>query len=196
MKQLIIATRNRGKAREFVELLQGGWEVKTLLDFPDLPEVVEDGKNFEDNAIKKAVEISRRVAGYVLADDSGLEVDYLLGVPGVHSARYAGEPSNDQKNNDKLLQALAGVSADRRGAQFRCVLALAQAGHILATREGVVMGRLLKAASGGANGFGYDPLFVPDHQTRTFAELDSAVKHRLSHRGKATRAMLEVLATI
>jgi XTP/dITP diphosphohydrolase len=191
-KELLVATRNVGKAREFGELLGADWTIKTLRDYPEVPDVVEDGETFEANAVKKAVEISQQFSGYVLADDSGLEVDALLGAPGVYSARYAGEHGNDAANNTKLLQAMQEVPADRRGAHFRCVLALAHDGKKVAVTEGLCFGRIADAMMGG-NGFGYDVLFIPDRHTETFGELSSAVKHGISHRAKATRAMIQTM---
>jgi non-canonical purine NTP pyrophosphatase (RdgB/HAM1 family) len=192
-KQLLIATRNPGKAREFAQLLGDTWTIKTLLDFPELPEVVEDGETFEANAIKKAVEISTLMSGYVLADDSGLEVEALNGAPGVYSARYAGEHGNDAANNEKLLREMKGLPEDRRGGQFRCVLALAQEGLKLNTMEGLCLGRIAHEIT-GTQGFGYDALFIPDRHTNTFGELSPEVKHTISHRAKATRAMIRVLS--
>ncbi|MFZ5805966.1 MAG: XTP/dITP diphosphatase [Verrucomicrobiota bacterium] len=183
MKSLFIATRNAGKAREFAQILPD-WEIQTLLDLPDIPDVLEDGATFEENAQKKALEISAHTESFVLADDSGLEVDILNGAPGVHSARYAGEPKNDARNLQKLLDELKTTPEEKRGAQFRCVLALAQNKKILFTVEGVCRGKIAFHPA-GKNGFGYDPIFSPDGYTQTFAELSPDAKHRLSHRGKA-----------
>ena len=187
---LLIATRNAGKAREFAELLGPGWKVETLADRPDLLEGEEDGVTFEANAAKKAVPVSLQAGPgvLVLADDSGLEVDALDGAPGVFSARYAGEPKDDARNNAKLLAALANTPAPQRGAQFRCSLCLAREGEVVAVADGVCRGSLLDGPRGG-DGFGYDPLFVPEGGTQTFAEMGSAQKHALSHRGKAMAAM-------
>lgn len=189
-KELLVATRNVGKAREFGELLGASWTIKTLRDYPEVPDVVEDGETFEANALKKAVEISQQFSGYVLADDSGLEVDALLGAPGVYSARYAGEHGNDAANNAKLLQVMQEVPEERRGAHFRCVLALAHVGKKVAVTEGLCFGRIAHAMV-GSNGFGYDVLFIPDRHSETFGELSSTVKHGISHRAKATRAMIQ-----
>jgi len=193
VKTLLVATKNKGKAREFADLLGAEWTVVTLLDRPELTEGVEDGVTFQENAAKKAVPISLQVGPevLVLADDSGLEVDALDGAPGVYSARYAGEADpklRDGRNNAKLLAALADVSTDQRGAQFRCSLALARNGVVIATADGVCRGRLLAAGRGG-EGFGYDPLFVPDGSELTFSEMPLEQKHRFSHRGKALAAM-------
>jgi len=192
-KTLLVATKNKGKAREFADLLGAEWRVETLLDRPELTEGIEDGVTFQENAAKKAVPISLQIGEgiLVLADDSGLEVDFLNGAPGVYSARYAGEPDpklRDGRNNAKLLTALAEVPPDQRGAQFRCSLALALAGKVIATADGVCRGRLLREGR-GEDGFGYDPLFVPDGSELTFSEMPLDQKHRFSHRGKALAAM-------
>lgn len=185
--RLLVATHNLGKAREFSDLLGPGWEILTFRDLPTPPQVEESGSTFLANATLKALALPD-FPGWVVADDSGLEVDALGGAPGVHSARFAGEPADDARNNAKLLTALANVPPDQRGAQFRCVLALARAGHILATAEGIVRGTILPSPR-GSGGFGYDPLFQPDGETRTLAELPPLAKHALSHRGKAVRAL-------
>jgi non-canonical purine NTP pyrophosphatase (RdgB/HAM1 family) len=187
---LLIATRNAGKAREFAELLGPGWKVETLADRPDLLEGEEDGVTFEANAAKKAILVSLQAGPgvLILADDSGLEVDALDGAPGVYSARYAGEPKDDARNNAKLLAALAGTPAAQRGAQFRCSLCLAREGEVVAVADGICRGSLIEVPR-GSDGFGYDPLFVPEGGTQTFAEMGSAQKHALSHRGKAMAAM-------
>ncbi len=183
---LTVATGNAGKAKEFGELLGDQWMIRTLLDYPEIPEVVEDGATFEANACKKAVEISRLIAGPVLADDSGLEVDFLNGAPGIFSARYAGEAKNDHANNAKLIHELDMVPDELRGAQFHCSLAVADNGHILKTFDGIIRGKITRQPR-GTNGFGYDPYFQPDGFDQTTAELTPEQKHQISHRGKAGR---------
>jgi XTP/dITP diphosphohydrolase len=186
MPSIFIATANAGKAREFQEMLGGAWEVRTLGDLPEVPEIVEDGATFEANALIKVRALADWRAGPVLADDSGLEVDALGGAPGVHSARYAGRHGDDAGNNHKLLAALAGVPPERRGAQFRCVLVVRMPDGMEQSFQGLCRGRILEAPRGGG-GFGYDPLFVPEGESRTLAELAPAAKHALSHRGQALR---------
>ncbi|MFQ3669876.1 MAG: RdgB/HAM1 family non-canonical purine NTP pyrophosphatase [Verrucomicrobiia bacterium] len=183
-----MATTNPGKAREFADLLGGDWEVLTLRDVPERPEVEECGATFLENAMLKALAFAD-FEGWVVADDSGLEVDALEGAPGVRSARFAGEPKDDGRNNAKLLAAMEGVPPERRGAQFRCVLVLARGGVVRATAEGVVRGMVLEQPR-GAGGFGYDPLFQPVGEARSMAELPREVKNRLSHRGQAVRALV------
>jgi XTP/dITP diphosphohydrolase len=186
MPSILIATSNPGKAREFQEMLGLAWEVRTLKDLPEVPEIVEDGATFEANAQKKARALADCWDGLVMADDSGLEVDALGGAPGVHSARYAGRQGDDAANNLKLLAALAGVPPERRGAQFRCVLVVRIPDGMEQAFQGLCRGRILEAPR-GTGGFGYDPIFVPEGESRTLAELSPAAKHALSHRGQAFR---------
>ena len=185
MHDLIIATRNRQKTREFAAILGEDFRVVDLSAYAELPEVAETGRTFEDNARLKALAISCQLAGLVLADDSGLEVDSLGGAPGVFSARYAGAAASDEANRQKLLMELAkqGPAAARTG-RFRCVLVLAQDGKVLVTREGWVAGEIVRQAR-GSGGFGYDSLFKPCGFAQTFAELPTATKNSISHRGRA-----------
>jgi len=183
--RLVLATRNAGKVRELVSLLGPlGVEVASLADYPGLPDIPEEGETFEDNAVFKAREVARLTGEIALADDSGLEVDALGGKPGVHSARFAGEPKDDAANNAKLLRLLEGVSPEKRTARFRCVVALATPGGKVYTAEGVSEGVIIDRPR-GENGFGYDPLFYVPDLGRTFAELDMETKNGISHRGRA-----------
>ncbi len=181
--RLIIATRNRHKVAELRALLDlPSVELVCAADLPGAPEVEEDGATFEANAIKKAVALARFSGDWALADDSGLEVEALGGAPGVQSARYAGPAARDADNLARLVTALAG-QVDRR-ARFRCVLALADPRGEVRTVTGRCEGTLAEAPR-GSGGFGYDPLFVPQGETRTFAELGAAEKNARSHRGRA-----------
>jgi XTP/dITP diphosphohydrolase len=187
--RLLIATRNRHKLREIAEILRvPGLETVGLDAFPQLPEVVEDGATFQANAVKKATMLAVAARMWALADDSGLEIEALGGAPGVFSARYAGEPVDYAANNRKVLKELE--HAARRRARFRCVIALADPAGQARTVEGRCEGTIAFAAR-GANGFGYDPIFIPDGCAQTFAEMDAGLKHRLSHRGAAVRAAAE-----
>ena len=184
--KLVVATRNKHKLEEIHAILNGlVVELHSALDFPEIPDVVEDGVTFEANAIKKAVTLARATGCWALADDSGLEVDALGGAPGVYSARYAGEPVSYAANNDKLLHELAG-SKDRH-ARFRCVIALSDPAGRAETVEGRCEGHIIEALRGTA-GFGYDPLFVPDGHVQTFAEMPAVLKNSISHRGRALQA--------
>jgi non-canonical purine NTP pyrophosphatase (RdgB/HAM1 family) len=192
MRKILIATANPGKAREFQEMIGQRWKVLTLKDLPVVPEIVEDGETFEANALIKANALVPYFAGPILADDSGLEVDALGGAPGVFSARYAGEQGNDAANNAKLLREMESVPDGRRGAQFHCVLAWVEEGRVRGTFGGICRGTIRREPR-GKNGFGYDPLFVPEGLDQTMAELDPEQKHALSHRGKAMRKAVEEL---
>lgn len=161
-----------------------GIELRSLVDDPDHPEIVEDGQTFLDNALKKARTISARTGEIVLADDSGLEVEALAGGPGIHSARYAGEGADDDANIGKLLSALAGLSPEQRKAAFRCVLVLYRPDGTFESFEGRWEGRIAVAPA-GEEGFGYDPIFFLPEKGVTVAELPSAVKNGISHRALA-----------
>jgi XTP/dITP diphosphohydrolase len=181
--KLIIATRNAHKLEEIHSIFDfAGLDVLSAFDFPDIPDVVEDGATLEENAKKKAVEIALATGCWSLADDSGLEVAALDGAPGVYSARYAGEHCSYADNNARLLAELAG-KADR-SACFRTVIALSDPAGSAETVSGECTGTIIKEPR-GTNGFGYDPLFVPLGYSETFAELPSNVKNRISHRANA-----------
>lgn len=184
--KLLIATRNPHKLEEIRAILVlPGLILVGAEDVPGLPDVEEDAATFEGNALKKARTLGQISGLWTLADDSGLEVAALGGAPGVYSARYAGPDANYAANNAKLLAELAGV-ADRR-AQFRCVIALRAPDQREWTEQGVCTGRIIHAKRGG-NGFGYDPLFMPDGRDQTFAELPADVKNHISHRARALAA--------
>ncbi|MCF7730511.1 MAG: RdgB/HAM1 family non-canonical purine NTP pyrophosphatase [Akkermansiaceae bacterium] len=191
LPHLIVATRNRHKSTEIRALVGARFEVLDATDFPDFPEVEETGTTFLENATLKAVAISRLVDGWVLADDSGLEVDALDGRPGVWSSSFGGVEGDHARNNARLAAAMAGVT--ERAARFRCTMVLARAGAVAADFSGTVEGRIgLEPA--GAGGFGYDPLFVPEGHELTFAELGGAVKNTMSHRARALAQALGWLA--
>ena len=181
--KLVIATRNAHKLEEIRAIFNfQGLEILSAFDFPQIPDVVEDGDTLEANAIKKAVEIAKATGCWAMADDSGLEVTALGGAPGVYSARYAGEHCSYSDNNEKLLHELAGKPD--RSAQFRTVIALSSPEGSVQTLEGSCPGTIIKEPR-GENGFGYDPLFVPEGYTKTFAELPAEIKNRISHRAQA-----------
>ena len=214
MTTLLIATRNPHKVGEIRALLGENFRCLTLKDFPAAPEVIEDAATFAGNATKKAVELAAWLAAdsrftfhdsraFILADDSGLEVDALHGAPGVHSARFAAmdinENSPDGDNNAKLLRLLKDVPLEKRSARFRCVIALVEINRPSAIGhrqlfEGACEGRIIFSPR-GQNGFGYDPLFVPDGFDQTFAELGDAVKNQVSHRAKALARLREKMGS-
>ena len=193
-QRLLLATRNANKTREVREILGNAWEVEDLAARPDVPDVEETGATFEDNARLKAVAGSAHYDGWVLADDSGLEVDALGGAPGVRSARFAGEGADMAANRALLLEKLRDVRGKERSGRFHCVLALAKGGEVLRVFHGEIEG-VITPAERGSGGFGYDPLFVPEGSCRTFAEMAGAQKHALSHRGRALAALAAYLTT-
>ncbi|MEA3489474.1 MAG: RdgB/HAM1 family non-canonical purine NTP pyrophosphatase [Candidatus Omnitrophota bacterium] len=191
MTKILIATHNSKKRRELRTLLRDFKGVKVMnLDDLDVapPIIVEDGRTFRQNAVKKAVTMSRFFKGIVLADDSGLEVDALHGRPGVRSARFARARATDKENNDKLLKLLENVPEKNRNAKFVCNIALASSGHLLGHFEGTAKG-IIGFKPRGKNGFGYDPLFVPKGHEKTFAEMAASYKNRISHRGLALKKL-------
>jgi XTP/dITP diphosphohydrolase len=175
--QIIVATGNAHKTREIQHILGSGFSVRDLRAYPQISEIIETGTSFEENAKLKALEVSTKLPGLVIADDSGLEVDALGGAPGIHSARYAGASATNTEKIDKLLEELARVRAknDSRRARFHCVLALARNGEVLGVFEGTVEGQVTERPR-GSHGFGYDPIFIPQGFERTFGELGPAKK--------------------
>jgi len=180
---LILATTNKNKVKEFQEMLKDfPIEIRSLGDFGPLPEAIEDGETFDDNAYKKAIHTAKILGFPAIADDSGLEVEALDGAPGVYSARYAGDKATDRENVDKLLQEMKGVK--NRKATFRCVLSIAVPSGPALTYEGRCEGLILEERR-GESGFGYDPVFYFEDLGKTFAECTMAEKNKVSHRGKA-----------
>ena len=193
---LLIGSGNRGKAAELAELLQGlPWDVKSLADFPGIPEPLEDGDTFEANAVKKALYFSNRLDICCVADDSGLIVDALDGAPGIYSARYAGPDCSDANNRAKLLATLGGVPQDKRTARFVCCAAFVAPGQTPHIETGTVEGRIAFECRGQL-GFGYDPLFIPEGLDKTFGEIDPVQKHLISHRGRALRKLRVYLESL
>jgi XTP/dITP diphosphohydrolase len=192
MQTLLIATRNAHKTREIGQMLGSGWRVSDLGSFPHSPAVGETGATFEENAMLKALGISRVFTGLVLADDSGLEVDALGGAPGVRSARFAGGNPDDAANRHALIQLLRKLPESEVKARFRCVMVLATQGELLGSFEGTVEGKVIPEER-GSGGFGYDSMFIPNGYSETFGELQPEIKNSLSHRGRALAKVLEFL---
>jgi XTP/dITP diphosphohydrolase len=191
--RIVIATRNAKKLRELQRLVQvPGVEWVTLEAYPQAPAVAETGRTFAANAKKKALSAARVTGGIAMADDSGLEVDYLDGAPGIYSARYAGAHATDAANNQQLLRVLRDVPVQQRGAQFHCAIAVATPRGMVGTVESVIRGRISQDLSGRA-GFGYDPLFLVPRYGKTFAELGPRVKDGCSHRCKALRKAVPLI---
>jgi XTP/dITP diphosphohydrolase len=189
LTQILIATHNRGKLREFRSMLAGfPFELRSLNDFPAVTEVAETGSSFEENAVLKARGYAKQTGQLTLSDDSGLEVAALGGAPGVFSARYAGVEASDAERTARMLEELAHTGDAERRARFVCVIALTDAATInVETFKGTCEGRIALSPR-GTHGFGYDPVFIPDGYQETFGELSDAVKQRLSHRARALEA--------
>jgi len=188
-REIVIASKNKGKIRE-IRQIYADLPV-SIVELPDLPEVVEDGDSFAANARKKAVEIARHTGKWALADDSGLEVDALKGAPGIHSARWSG--GGDEANNDRLIAELRDVPAPARTARYRAVVVIASPdGRVVAEADGTCEG-LIGFDRKGTGGFGYDPFFVIPQFGRTMAELPPETKNSISHRGEALRRLREPL---
>jgi XTP/dITP diphosphohydrolase len=207
MAHLVLATRNEGKVRELTALLMPlGIQVVSLAAYPELPEIPEEGDTFEANALTKARTVAAHTGRLAMADDSGLEVEALNGAPGVHSARFSGEPRDDrrntvrwpcphQRNNEKLLRLLEGVPWEKRRARFRCVIALVTPEGTERVIEGTCEG-FISCELRGTGGFGYDPLFYLPEFKQTFAELDLDTKNRISHRARALTAARTLVAEL
>ena len=191
MIHLLFATRNAHKTREFAHILGSDFVVTDLIS-REIPAVEETGNTFEENAVLKAVTVSRSESGLIVADDSGLEVDALGGAPGIFSARYSGAHASDQENIRRLLREL-GDAKDRR-ARFRCAIALARDGETLGVFSGKLEGVISSGPRGG-NGFGYDPVFVPLGRDRTLAELGEEAKNGISHRALAIAQLRDYFAS-
>ena len=195
MKQVVIATKNKGKAKDFEALFQPlGFEVVTMFDVAPDMEIEETGTTFEENAVLKAETLAKALNMIVIADDSGLAVDALDGAPGVYSARYAGD-HDDEANIVKVLENLAGVPEEKRTARFMCALAIAGPEMDTTTVFGTCEGVILQEKR-GTNGFGYDPIFFIPELGRAMAELTPEEKGSISHRGNAIRKLAQALPTL
>ena len=190
MRKLVVATKNAGKAREVAQILAGlPYDIVSLADFPDAPDVEETGSTFADNAILKATAYARYTCELTLADDSGLEVDALNGAPGVFSSRFA---PTDPERNSKLLDVMKSIPDEQRTARFRCAIVIARPDGSIKTCEGAVEGVIAREAK-GAKGFGYDPIFYLPELGKHMAELTAEEKNAISHRGKALQAAINLL---
>ena len=170
-------------------------QILSLNDFSDIPEIEEDGKTFTENALKKALFYSTYLEQLTLADDSGLEVETLKGMPGIHSARYAGERASPEENNQKLLREMEGIPTSKRGARFRCIIAMGSPDGKEAIAEGSCKGSI-GFKEKGKRGFGYDPLFILPKNGKTMAELPLEEKNKISHRGKALRKLRKLMKSL
>ena len=194
--RLIVATRNNSKLKEIRKILKGiNLPIVSLADLDKKFRIVEDGKTFQENAKKKAIPVSKVYKDDLsLGEDSGIEVDYLDGGPGIYSKRYAGKSGNPLKNNRKLLKELAGVATKNRGANFHCCLVLAKQGRVVKVFDGKLKGRVNQEQI-GSNGFGYDPVLYLSKYKKTVAQLPLSVKNKISHRAQAFRKLKKHLKT-
>ncbi len=200
--QILVATTNPGKMAELSEMLDVDVNWLTLTDFPDVPEVLEDGRTFEENAKKKALGYAKAAGCWTIADDSGLVIDSLDGAPGVNSARFSGEKLPDQdrtlidhRNIAKVLKLMQNVPPEKRTAKFVCSLCLADPQKVLIQTEGILQGIIAESPI-GQNGFGYDPIFFIPHLNKTVAQLTPEQKNSISHRGSAIRKLKPILLNI
>jgi len=197
-KKIILATQNKGKAKEFTAMLAESSldvQVISMTDVPDAPEIIEDGNTFKENAYIKAKAICSQTDLITLADDSGLEVDYLDGGPGIHSAIFAGEPRDDKRNNEKLLSLLKDVSYEKRTARFRCAICIMLPTGDYFEVDGTCEGIIISEPK-GENGFGYDPVFYIPQYEKTLAQLDLDLKNIISHRAEAFGKAVKILTNI
>lgn len=194
MKQeLVVATKNKKKLQEIKEILKGlNLKFVSLANYPKPPRIIENGRTFKENAVKKAVKIAHFTRKLTLGEDSGLCVDALSGKPGVYSSRFSGKDKNDLKNNLKLLRLLQGLPLEKRRAHYSCAVALADKDGLVGVTEGKCYG-LIGFALKGKYGFGYDPLFVIPKYNKTFAQLGPGIKHKMSHRYRALRKLKRIL---
>jgi XTP/dITP diphosphohydrolase len=191
--ELIVATKNKKKLGEIKEILKGlDLKIMSLADFTRLPRIIENGKTFKDNAIKKAVKIAYFTKKFTLGEDSGLCVNVLAGKPGIYSSRFAGRNKSDMKNNLKLLEMLKDIPLSRRKAYYSCAVALANKDGLIAVVEGRCSGVIGFELKGTA-GFGYDPLFVIPKYKKTFAQLGEKIKHKMSHRYRALEKAKKII---
>ena len=193
--ELIVATRNKKKLEEIKEILKGlNLRIFSLADYPKAPRIIENGKTFRENAVKKAVRIAKFTGKLTMGEDSGLCVDALGGKPGVYSSRFAGKDKSDPKNNLKLVKLLEGLIPDKRKAHYFCAVALADKEGLVEVVEGKCSG-IIGVTPKGNFGFGYDPLFIIPKYKKTFAQLGARIKHKMSHRFLALKKAKVILAT-
>lgn len=194
--EIVVATKNKGKIKEIREVLKGiDAEILSLDEIGLEIEIEEDGRTYSENAVKKAAEVAKRSGRISLADDSGLEIDALNGKPGINSSRFAGINADDRERNLKVLEMMKDVPNGKRGARFRCVIAVAEPNGKLYTCEGVCEGEIAESIRGD-KGFGYDPIFIVPEYGKTFGELGPEVKDKISHRAKALKKAKELIKRI
>jgi XTP/dITP diphosphohydrolase len=190
MLEILIATKNSGKVNEIKDVLTDlNIRILSLNDFPDIPKIEENGKTYQENALKKAVDVSKYSRKICLADDSGLEIECLKGKPGIYTSRWG---NTDEERINKVLNLLKNIPKDKRNAKFVCALVLVFPGGKVYTVRGECKGKISLFPK-GEHGFGYDPIFLVPQYNKTFAELGDKIKNQISHRGKAMRRMVEII---
>jgi len=193
MRELLVATKNKKKLEEIKAILKGvGLKISSLADYAKTPKIVENGKTFKANAIKKAITIARFSRKLTLGEDSGLCIDVLGGAPGIRSSRFSGKDKSDAKNNTKVLKLLGNLPLKKRKAHYTCAVALADESGLIGLVEGKCYG-LIGFSLKGQHGFGYDPLFVIPKYKKTFAELGERIKHKMSHRYRALKKAKKII---
>jgi XTP/dITP diphosphohydrolase len=193
--ELLVATKNKKKLQEIKDILKGvDLKITSIADYHRLPRIIENGKTFKANAVKKAAKIAQASGTLTLGEDSGLCVDALGGAPGIYSSRFSGKGKSDLKNNLKLLRLLEGMPLGRRKAHYVCSVALADESGVIGVREGKCSG-LIGFQMKGKSGFGYDPLFIIPKYKKTFAQLGERIKHKMSHRYRALVKIKPLLVT-
>jgi len=191
--ELVVATKNKKKLREIRELLKKrNLKMTSLSDYPAAPRIIENGRTFKENAIKKAVKISCYTGSLTLGEDSGLCIEALNGAPGIRSSRFSGKNKSDLQNNFKVLKLMSGLPLRQRKAYYVCAVALADNGRLVSVKEGRCYG-VIGLRQKGSHGFGYDPLFIIPRYNKTFAQLGERVKHKISHRYRAIERMRELI---
>lgn len=194
MKTIVIATKNKGKIKEMIqEFAELPVSIKALAEFGSFPDAVEDGTSFAENAYIKAKFYSEKTGMACIADDSGLEIDALNKRPGIYSARFAGEPSNDQANNEKMIDELNKINCTESNGRYKCVLVFYDTNGKVFQADGVCEG-VVRLTAKGSNGFGYDPYFYLPEAKKSMAEMTAKEKNKISHRGKAVSKMKDLLA--
>ncbi len=193
MNELVIATQNKKKLEEIREILKGlNLKINSLTDYSSLPRIIENGKTFQENAVKKAVRIARFTGKLTLGEDSGLCINALGGLPGVYSARFSGNDKDDNKNNQKVLKLLEKFPFSKRKAHYSCAVAIADAKGLIAVAEGKCFG-FISFRPQGEYGFGYDPVFIIPGYKKTFAQLGPQIKHKISHRYRALKKAKKII---
>lgn len=191
--ELVVATKNKKKLQEIRDILSGlGLKITSIVDYPNLPRIIENGKTFKSNAAKKALKIGSHLHKLTMGEDSGLCVNALAGRPGIYSSRFSGKNKSDAQNNAKLLRLLEGLPMSKRRSHYTCAVALADGKSLISVVEGKCFGMIARELK-GSHGFGYDPLFLIPRYKKTFGQLGEGIKHKMSHRYKALKQIRRII---